>query len=200
MIKAFIGCFIIALGVNAGFIPVQLFSVGFQGIGVLALYTFHVSTGLVVFLLNVPLFVLAGKKFGKTFLLKNIAVTGMLSLFLDLLYPIHEYIHIPVWLGILLGGSLLGLGAGTIFSQGLTSGGVGLLARLVQLEYPGVKMGTFHIVFDMFVLLAGAFLTDIMTAFYTLLASFISGRVMDLMKAFPALNLRAKVDMSMKAK
>ncbi|WP_404332148.1 YitT family protein [Mesobacillus maritimus] len=201
MIKAFLGCFIMAIGVNAGFIPVQLFSVGFQGIGVLALYTFQVSTGLVVFLLNVPLFVLAGKQFGKLFLGKNIAVTGMLSIFLDILYPIHQHVHIPVWLGILIGGSFLGLGAGIIFGQGLTSGGVGLLARLIQMKFPSVKMGTFHIVFDFIVLFMGALLTDLMTAVYTFLASFISGRVIDLMKAYPhSLNASRKLGISMKSK
>jgi uncharacterized membrane-anchored protein YitT (DUF2179 family) len=53
------------------------------------------------------------------------------------------------------------------FRQGLTSGGVGLLARLIQLRFPNLKMGTIHIAFDFFVLMLGAILMDVMTAFYT---------------------------------
>ncbi|MNW32289.1 hypothetical protein D3C74_92300 [compost metagenome] len=77
----------------------------------------------------------------------------------------------------------MGLGSGIVFRQGLTSGGVGLLARLIQLRFPNLKVGTVHIAFDFFVLILGAMVMDIKTAFYTLLASIIMGRVMDFTKA-----------------
>jgi uncharacterized membrane-anchored protein YitT (DUF2179 family) len=185
MIISIIGCLLIAIGVNAGFIPVHLFSVGFQGVGVLSLYTFHISVGLVVFILNVPLFILAWKYFGKKFTIKNAVITSILSIFLDILYPIHNLVHIPLWVGIMIGGTFLGFGSGLIFRQGLTCGGVGLLARLIQISHPTIKMGTIHIIFDFFVLLIGALLTDVMTAFYTFIASFISGRMMDITKTLP---------------
>lgn len=79
----------------------------------------------------------------------------------------------------------MGLGSGLIFRKGLTCGGVGLLGRLIQIKYPNIQMGTVHIIFDLFVLLVGAILTDAMTAFYTFLASLISGKMMDLIKIFP---------------
>lgn len=185
MILLFIGCFLSALGVNAGLIPVQLFSMGFQGIGVLGFYTLHISVGLVVFILNIPLLIMAWKHFGKSFVFKNMIVTGVLSLFLDLLYPIGNWVDPPLWLGIIIGGALLGFGSGLIFRQGLTSGGVGLLARLIQLRFPSLKMGLIHIAFDFCVLLLGALLMDVMTAFYTFMASVIMGRVMDITKTFP---------------
>lgn len=185
MIISIIGCFLSALGVNAGLIPIHLFSMGFQGIGVLALYTFHVSVGLIVFVLNIPLFIMAWKHFGRVFVIKNMIVTGVLSLFLDLLYPIRNWVHPPLWLGILIGGTLLGFGSGLIFRQGLTSGGVGLLARVIQLRFSNLKMGPIHIAFDFCVLLLGAILMDVMTAFYTFMASVIMGRMMDITKSLP---------------
>lgn len=184
MILAFIGCFLIALGVNAGFVPVHLFSTAFPGIGVLARYTLGLSAGLVVFLLNIPLFILAWKHFGREFFWKNIVVALSLSLFLDLLYPIRNWVEPPLWLGILFGGIMIGIGTGLIFRQELTSGGVGLLGRLIQLRKPSLKMGTIHIVFDFFVLILGAILLDVPTALFTFIASIIMGRTMDFIKSF----------------
>nr|WP_285874187.1 YitT family protein [Halalkalibacter oceani] len=182
---SFIGCLLIALGVNLGFIPLQLFSIGFPGMGVLAHYTLGLSVGLVVFIMNIPLFLLAWRYIGRVFVFKNIVVTVVLSIFLDLLYPLSQWVHPPLWLGIPLGGLLMGVGTGLVFRQGLTSGGVGLLARLIQLRYPHWKMGPIHIAFDFCVLFLGAFLLDVMTAFYTFIAAVMMGRMMDVMKTVP---------------
>ncbi|MFB5676858.1 YitT family protein [Paenibacillus terreus] len=180
---SFVGCFIMALGVNLGYVPVHLFSTGFPGIGVLTLYVFNWNTGLVVFALNIPLFLLAWKRIGRSFVIQTMMVAGVLSVFLDLLYPIRNWVHPPLWLGIVIGGAFLGLGSGIVFRQGLTSGGVGLLARLIQLRFPKLKMGTVHIAFDFFVLILGALVMDIKTAFFTFLASIIMGRTMDFTKS-----------------
>lgn len=195
MLYSLIGCLITAIGVNLGYVPVHLFSTAFPGVGVLALYTIGISAGVVVFLLNVPLFMMAWKHFGKSFFFKNIIVTIALSVFLDLLYPVHQFVHPPLWLGILIGGICMGVGTGIIFRQGLTSGGVGLFARLVQLRFPNMKIGTFHIVFDFFVLAVGAILIDVKTALFTLIGSIIMGRTMDLTKDFknPFLRNRSAV-------
>lgn len=184
MIISFIGCILMALGVNTAFIPVQLFSVAFTGLGVLAHYTLHISVGLVVLLLNIPLFILAWKHIGKDFVFKNLIVTGFFSLSLDLLYPLRYYVHPPLWAGILVGGILFGVGSGLVFRQGLTSGGVGLLAWLIQIRFPNIKIGSVHIAFDFCVLFLGALLMDLMTAFYTFIASVIMGRMMDITKSF----------------
>ncbi|OCA91778.1 hypothetical protein A8F95_20360 [Bacillus wudalianchiensis] len=173
---------LMSLGVNTAFIPVELFSVAFTGLGVLAHYTLHISVGLVVLLLNIPLFLLAWKYIGKSFVMKNLIVTGFFSLSLDLLSPLRSFFHPPLWEGILIGGILFGVGSGLVFRQGLTSGGVGLLAWLIQLRYPNIKIGSVHIAFDFCVLFLGAFLMDLMTAFYTFIASIIMGKAMDLTK------------------
>ncbi len=187
---SFIGCFIMGLGIHAGYVPVHLFSTGFPGIGILTLYTLNWNPGIVVFALNIPLLLRAWKRIGRSFVIQTVIVAGALSVFLDLLYPIRNWVHPPLWLGILIGGAFLGLGSGIVFGQGLTSGGVGLLGRLIQLHFPKLKMGTIHIAFDFFVLILGALVMDITTAFYTFLASIIMGRTMDFTKSVPNLIAR----------
>ncbi|NEU30347.1 YitT family protein [bacterium LRH843] len=171
-----------ALGVNLAFIPLHLFSVGFPGLGVLIHYTMGFGVGIVVFLMNIPLFLLAWKYIGRAFVIKNIIVAIVLSIFLDLLYPLSQVVNPPLWLGIIAGGLLIGVGTGLVFRQGLTSGGVGLLARLIQLRFPNLQMGPIHIVYDASVLLLGAIIMDVMSAFYTFLAAIIMARMMDVMK------------------
>ncbi|CAM4511285.1 membrane protein [Paenibacillus macerans] len=190
IIISFIGCFIMGLGVNAGYVPAHLFSTGFPGIGILTLYTLNWSPGIVVFALNIPLLLLAWRRIGRSFVIQTVLVAGALSAFLDLLDPIRNWVHPPLWLGILIGGACLGFGSGIVFSQGLTSGGVGLLGRLIQLHFPNLKMGTIHIAFDFVVLILGAIIMDIKTAFFTFLASLIMGRTMDFTKSVPNLFAR----------
>lgn len=181
-----IGCFFTSLGVNTGYIPVRLFSSGFPGVGVLALYIFNWSVGLVVLALNIPLLLLAWKRIGHLFVIQTFIVAAVLSVFLDLMYPLSKMVQPPLWLGIILGGIFIGFGSGLVFRQGLTSGGVGLFARLIQIRFPELKMGIIHIAFDLFVLTLGALLMDVQTAILTFIASIIMGRMMDITKSFTA--------------
>lgn len=193
MLVAFFGCLLMAIGVNVAFIPLKLFSVGFPGLGVLLHYTTGIGVGLVVFFMNVPLFLLAWKYIGRAFVVKNIIVAIVLSILLDALYPLSQIVKLPLWLGIIVGGLLMGIGTGLIFRQGLTSGGVGLLARLLQLRFPHWQMGPIHIVFDSAVLLIGAFIMDMKTAFYTFIAAFVMSRMMDVVNIVP-LATKAKLE------
>lgn len=184
MFYAFLGTLIMAIGVNIAFLPANLFSTAFPGLGVLLHYTFNFQVGLTVFFLNIPLFIIALKLFGTRFFFRNLAITALFSLFLDLLYPLSNLFTLNLLTGSIIGGTLLGIGSGLVFRGGVTSGGVGLMALLLQVKFKNLKMGIFHTFFDFFILFVGAILMDITTAFFTFISSIIAGYLIDFTIAF----------------
>ena len=60
--------------------------------------------------------------------------------------------HFPTMdpmLATLCGGALMGLGLGIVFSQGATTGGTDVVARLLKLRMPWLPMGKLMLVPDL---------------------------------------------------
>ena len=79
------GSAIMSFGIAQFLIPNQLSSAGFSGIAIILYYLFNYSMGTVIFILNIPLFIMAYLKLGKQFFVKAIIGTGTLTIFLDIL-------------------------------------------------------------------------------------------------------------------
>ena len=82
----------------------------------------------------------------------------------------------------LFAGVFIGIGLGTIFRFGGTTGGVDIIARLVH-KYAGVSMGKTMFIFDFFVI-ALSLITylNYREAMYTLVAVFVGAKVIDFMQ------------------
>ena len=80
-----LGAFIIALGVSLFLLPNQLSTGGVSGIATITYYLFKIPMGTMVLLVNIPLFIIAMFKVGKTFFIKSIIGTIALSAFIDIL-------------------------------------------------------------------------------------------------------------------
>ena len=78
------------------------------------------------------------------------------------------------------GGALMGLGYGLVFSQGATTGGTDIVARILKLRFPWLPMGELILVPDAVVLaLAAAVFGQIEAALYGGIALFASAKVLD---------------------
>lgn len=84
-------------------------------------------------------------------------------------------------LAALFAGSFIGVGLGIIFRYGGTTGGVDIIARLVN-KYVGWGMGRTMFLFDAVVIVASVILyLNEIEGMYTLVAVFIAARVIDFM-------------------
>jgi len=72
VIEISIGCIILAFGISVFLLPNQLSSGGFSGISTIFYYLFKTKIGTTLFVLNIPLMILAFFRFGKLFILKAI--------------------------------------------------------------------------------------------------------------------------------
>ena len=79
-----IGCIIMAIGTALFLLPNQLSSGGFSGIATIIYYFLHFPLGTTILVLNIPFLLWALFKLGKEIVIKSIAGTVLLAVFIDL--------------------------------------------------------------------------------------------------------------------
>lgn len=107
----------------------------------------------------------------------TVAVSVFLKIFL--IYEIRIDLQNDLFLASLFAGIFVGAGLGIIFRYGGTTGGVDIIARLVQ-KYVGWSMGKTMFLFDAAVILVSwVVFLDNRSMMYTLVAVFVGARVID---------------------
>ena len=89
-------------------LPNQLSSGGFAGIATILYYLLKIPMGTTILALNVPLFLFAGYKLGKEFLLKSMVGTISFSVFIDILDKLEPLTQ-DRFLACIYGGIIIGL-------------------------------------------------------------------------------------------
>lgn len=185
----FIGCLIASLGVNLFLTHAGLLSGGATGLALIAQYLANVPAGIVVFLINVPLFVLSLKKLSTSFTVYS--GIGMLSLSLALIItkPLSTLISVnDVLLYCLYGGALCGAGYGIVFLRNGSTGGTDIITMLIRKKYSNFEIGKLGFILNCFIVVIGALIFGLPKALYTLLSIFVQGLVLD--KVMKGLNSR----------
>ncbi|MCD7775135.1 MAG: YitT family protein [Clostridiales bacterium] len=174
------GSFIYALAVNCFVASNDISSGGITGLGILINYLWDLPIGASIFVLNVPLFIIAFIVLGWRFIVKTLFSTFLTSLFIDLGDLFMPSYSGDKLLAALFGGALMGIGLGIIFTRGSTSGGTDILSRLLKKKYPHLSMGRLMMVCDMCVaLLAGLVYRNIESILYAVIVFLVSGRTID---------------------
>lgn len=157
---------------------------GFTGITLLFYFLWDWDPAIMNIVLNVPVFFIGWRFLGrKTFFYTVIGTVGV-SIFLSVfqIRPFQTYLQSDMTLAALFAGVFIGVGLGIIFRYGGTTGGVDIIARLVN-KYVGWSMGKTMFLFDFLVITTSVFVAlDLVKGMYTLVAVFIGARVIDFMQ------------------
>lgn len=177
-----LGSVIFALSFDWFFSPNQVAMGGITGLAqVINALLPWVSVGVASFVLNVPLFLAGWKLIGFHLLASSLYSMAVCSVAIDAIAALYTFPPTDPMLACLCGGALMGLGLGMVFSQGSTTGGTDVVARLLKLKYPWLPMGKLVLVPDFVVLtLAAAVFGQVEPALYGVVALFVATRVMDL--------------------
>ena len=136
--------------------------------------------GLCSILLNVPLFLLGWKYLGFRMLATSLFSMAVSSIAIDAIHALHQFPPMDPILACLCGGPLLGLGLGIVFTQGATTGGTDVVARLLKLKFPWLPMGQLVLIPDIVVLaLAAITFHQLETALYGAVSLVVTTKVMD---------------------
>ncbi len=175
-----VGCSLYAIAVNSFSAPNEIAQSGATGLAVVANYLFDVPIGVANFVINVPLFILAGIFIGRKFVLSTLWVTTMLSIALDVWGFIIPPYQGDKLLAAIFAGVLSGAGLGIVLITGATSGGTDIVSRLVHQKWPHISIGKVLLVADAaVVLLAAVVFGSIESALYAAILIFASTKVID---------------------
>ena len=163
------------------YVPNQI---GFGGLTALGMILNHISPavpiGVVVLVLNIPIFILGWKFLGGHTLVSSLFAMAATSVLGDLVAAVHTFQPMDPMLAAVFGGVSLGASLGMIFSKGATTGGTDLIARLLKLPLAWLPMGKLLLVVDLSMLLAVSIAFRSMeSAMYGIIALYISTIVMD---------------------
>ncbi len=173
-----LGSFIFSFGLNYFIIANGLAEGGFTGLALIIHYLSDFSVGAILLALNIPLLLLAGFKWGRSFIIKTLWSVLAVSISVDLTakygLPTNDLL-----LAALYGGVFSGLGIGIVFRNGATTGGLDIIARFIHERY-GITFGKVFLLFDLGVITLVAILFGLEKALYSLVALYVSSYVLDL--------------------
>ncbi|MCQ6275051.1 YitT family protein [Bacillus sp. V3B] len=176
LIMVVIGSLIISGAFNLFFIPHNILSGGLSGIAImLGLITpFH--TGLLNFILNLPLLIIGIYKLGKRFICYTIVSVLATSVGLYFI-PIVPISSEPI-LSSIFGGVISGIGIAMIFRASGSSGGMDIIALLLT-KKRDLPLGTILSGLNAIVVVVSGFIFGWDAALHTLVGIYATGKVVD---------------------
>ena len=176
-----LGSVIYALGFDLFYAPND---VALGGITGLAQVINHVvpalPVGVLTIAMNIPLFLLGWKYIGFKLLVGSLVSMLVGSSAIDVIAANFTFTPMDPMLAALCGGAVMGLGIGMVFTQGASTGGTDIVARLLRLKMPWLPLGKLMMLPDGIVLTSAVFaFGKLETGLYGLAALFVCTRVMD---------------------
>ncbi len=176
----FVGAVLYAASVNTFTSPNDIAPGGLTGVGTMLNHLFSLPIGVMILVLNIPLFIWGAIENGKKFLTKTIIATVFVSVVIDVMAPFSYKYEGDTLLASIFGGLLSGVGLALIFFRGGTTGGTDIIARNIHKHFPHVSMGTVILAADAVVFIAAAFTYhSIESALYAVITVFVSTKVID---------------------
>ncbi|MGG0657353.1 YitT family protein [Rummeliibacillus pycnus] len=177
IITIIIGSVLIGFAFNFFLIPHKILSGGLSGIAIILGIVTPLNTGLLNFLLNLPLLIIGLLKLGKRFIGYTILSVVVMSVSLYVI-PVYDMSDEPI-LGSLFGGVLAGVGVGIIFRASGSSGGFDIIAMLLakKRDFP---LGAIISCMNAVVVLISGFVFSWDAALLTLVSIYASGKAIDM--------------------
>ncbi|MYL38019.1 YitT family protein [Halobacillus litoralis] len=181
IILIILGSAVFSFGIVHFNIQNELGEGGFTGITLLLLYLFNWDPAIMNIVLNIPVLFIGWRILGRTTFLYSLIGIVAVSVFIALSQRFMITIDLSddLTLASLFAGVFIGVGLGIIFRYGGTTGGVDIIARLIN-KYLGWSMGRAMFVFDALVIFVSAITyLEHVRGMYTLVAVFVGAKVID---------------------
>lgn len=175
-----LGAAIMAFGVSSFLLPNQLSSGGFSGVATITYYLLNIPMGLMIMILNVPLFIFAGYKIGKDFFIKSLIGTASLSIFIDI-FDKYPAVTTDRFLACIYGGAIIGIGTAVILMVGASTGGTELIANIIKIYNPYISMSSYLAAIDIIIIALNViFFKHIEIGLYSAIAIYLYGQMIDI--------------------
>lgn len=174
------GTAIYAIGLNIFIQPNQLTPGGITGIAVQLNHIFDLPVGVLVLMMNLPLFVFGFIKLGGKFIAGTVVATVFSSVFIDLLSSVLPVYKGEVILSALFGGVVTGFGVSLLYLRGSAMGGSDIISTVVNKRFSFLSIGKISLILNGLVIISSAFVYgNIESALYSTIAAFVSSKMLD---------------------
>ncbi len=168
-----------SVGLNCFISQNDILNGGFTGIATILNHVWGLPIGTTIFVLNIPLFIIAKRKLGTGFVLRTVWATLITSAIIDMgaVLPVYRG---SLLLASVIGGALIGIALGIIFIRNATTGGVDIIAKLTQIRYPHLTLGKSILLFDATIVIIGGFIyRNFQSVLYAAVVIFATAQVLD---------------------
>lgn len=173
----FIGAMLQALAIRLFLVPANLVSGGVSGLAQIIYYYTDWPIGLMIFIGNVPLFILGWRYLGgPRFAFRTGFAILVVSLATDLLvfFIPEEGLTSDIVLNALYGAVVSGIGYGLVYRGRGTSGGTDILARILN-HWQGISLSQSYLMTDAAIILLAGLTFGWENALYALIVLYASG-------------------------
>ncbi|MFG6149484.1 YitT family protein [Halobacillus sp. B23F22_1] len=178
-----IGAVFNAVSLNLFLIEANVYASGFTGVAQLLTSIFQdflnvpgVSTGLILFILNIPVAILGWYKVGRGFTVYSAISVAFTTLFLEII-PIQQLSE-DIILNAVFGGVIGGFGVGITLKWGASTGGLDIVAMILS-RMKDRPIGIYFLIINSAIIAIAGFLYEPENALYTLLTLYVTTRVID---------------------
>jgi len=180
-----VGTGLLALAIQCLFDPVSLVTGGFTGLAIVlkemtdTIIPGGVPLWLTNIMLNIPVFVIAFKVKGRSFIFRTVIGTALLSGWLYII-PVIDLSQGDHFLASVVGGCVAGLGIGLILLAKATTGGTDMVATLIQHYVRHYSIVQIMQVLDACIVLVGLYVFGLYAGMYSIIAILVVTKVSDM--------------------
>ena len=189
LVVAVIGELIAAAALNLFIVPLHLYTGGLMGVCQLLRtlasdylgmsFGAYDVAGILYFLRNIPILLVAYKNLGRGFVIKTLICTLSFSLFYSLLPSPSVPVVEDYLTACLLGGILAGVGSGLVLTCGASGGGLDIVGLCLSKRGSRFTVGKFSLTFNAVLYTACLFLFSPEVAIYSVIYNFFTSMVLD---------------------
>lgn len=176
IIIIFLASILLGFAYNGFLLPHKILSGGVAGIAMILGLYLPLNSGVFIFALNIPIFIMGYLYLGKRFIFNSafsVAVTSVAMQFIPV-----EVIVQDLLLSSIFGGVLAGVAIGLIFKMGGSSGGFDVIGMIIS-KKRDLALGNFFFTLNAVIIFFAGFLFSWDLALYTMLSIFATGKVID---------------------
>lgn len=177
-----LGSFLLAVSLNFFLINANVYASGFSGAAQLVssilrdFAKINISTGVLLFIFNIPVLILGWFKVGKGFTIYSIISVICATLFLEVLPVIS--LSEDIMLNAVAGGVISGAAVGISLKWGASTGGMDIVAMILS-RLNDKPIGIYFLILNAIIIFVAGILYEPENALYTMLALYVTTLVID---------------------
>ncbi len=180
-----IGCPIYAIGLSMFLDANNISAGGVAGLAMIVSYFTNIDLGLMIFLMNLPLFVAGWIRFRNKFLFYTIYAIVVSSWIIDYIgraFPAYVPLTKDMMLASIAGGAIMSVGMSLIYLGGGSVGGTDIIIKFLRQKHNHIGTGTLSFIMDLTSCILSVFVFGgYELGVYAALALYVQGVVMDKM-------------------